>query len=221
MEAPTPVQVETVRKGPIDHVVTADAVLYPVNQANVTAKISSPVKRVLVNRGRSCEGRAVADRTGDAPIWRRPRMKARVSTIRRQAALQTVTGATVVEDKSKGAEPTCNPRSRSSKREESLRQPCGAAETGCAGAAAGGRSESLAGAGAKRLRHREKTSRHAEFRGPAGTNPSAQAQVDAAKAHLRELRQCSFPTEKLPAPYREWFRTGPLIRAKCRRVARR
>jgi multidrug efflux pump subunit AcrA (membrane-fusion protein) len=50
-EAPTPVQVEAVRKGPIDHVVTADAILYPVNQANVTAKINAPVKRVLVNRG--------------------------------------------------------------------------------------------------------------------------------------------------------------------------
>ena len=51
VEAPTPVQVEAVRKGPIDHIITADAILYPVNQANVTAKISAPVKRVLVNRG--------------------------------------------------------------------------------------------------------------------------------------------------------------------------
>ena len=31
--------------------VTADAVLYPVNQSNVTSKISAPVTRVLVNRG--------------------------------------------------------------------------------------------------------------------------------------------------------------------------
>ena len=50
-EAPTPVTVETAVRGAIDHVVTADAVLYPVNQANVTSKISAPVKRVLVNRG--------------------------------------------------------------------------------------------------------------------------------------------------------------------------
>ena len=38
-------------RGAIDHVVTADAVLYPINQANVTPKISAPVKRMLVNRG--------------------------------------------------------------------------------------------------------------------------------------------------------------------------
>jgi len=50
-EAPTPVQVEEARRGPIDHIVTADAVVYPINQSNVTAKIAAPIKRVLVNRG--------------------------------------------------------------------------------------------------------------------------------------------------------------------------
>src|ERR1700689_2684416 len=50
-EAPTPVTVETAVRGAIDRVVTADAVLYPVNQSNVTSKISAPIKRMLVNRG--------------------------------------------------------------------------------------------------------------------------------------------------------------------------
>ena len=50
-EAPTPVTVEPALRGAIDHVVAADAVLYPINQASVTPKISAPVKRVLVNRG--------------------------------------------------------------------------------------------------------------------------------------------------------------------------
>ena len=50
-EAPTPVTVEPAVRGAIDHVVTADAVLYPINQANVTPKISAPVRRILVNRG--------------------------------------------------------------------------------------------------------------------------------------------------------------------------
>ena len=50
-EAPTPVLVESASRGAIDHMVLADAVLYPINQANVTSKISSPVRRVLVNRG--------------------------------------------------------------------------------------------------------------------------------------------------------------------------
>src|SRR5579863_2425699 len=50
-EPPTAVMVETAGKGAIDRVVTADAVLFPIDQANVTAKISAPVTRVLVNRG--------------------------------------------------------------------------------------------------------------------------------------------------------------------------
>src|SRR6185312_5942334 len=50
-EPPTPVLVETAVLGAIDHVVTADAVLFPINQANVTPKISAPVRRMLVNRG--------------------------------------------------------------------------------------------------------------------------------------------------------------------------
>jgi multidrug efflux pump subunit AcrA (membrane-fusion protein) len=50
-EVPTPVQVEEARRGPIDHIVSADAVVYPINQSNVTAKIAAPIKRVLVNRG--------------------------------------------------------------------------------------------------------------------------------------------------------------------------
>ena len=50
-EPATPVLVETAVLGAIDHVVTSDAVLFPINQANVTPKISAPVKRMLVNRG--------------------------------------------------------------------------------------------------------------------------------------------------------------------------
>src|SRR5215475_13997546 len=50
-EAPTHVLVETAVRGALDHVVEADAVLYPINQANVMPKITAPVKRMLVNRG--------------------------------------------------------------------------------------------------------------------------------------------------------------------------
>ena len=50
-EPATPVTVEPALRGAIDHVITADAVLYPVNQANVIPKISAPVRRILVNRG--------------------------------------------------------------------------------------------------------------------------------------------------------------------------
>lgn len=100
VEAPTPVQVETVRKGPIDHIVTADAVLYPVNQANVTAKINSPVRRVLVNRGDHVKaGQLLIElETKDLAAMAN---ESKSLYDQSQAALQTVTGSTVVEDKSK------------------------------------------------------------------------------------------------------------------------
>jgi multidrug efflux pump subunit AcrA (membrane-fusion protein) len=46
-----PVQVAPAIKGSIRLIVTADAVLYPRDQANVVPKISAPVRRFLVNRG--------------------------------------------------------------------------------------------------------------------------------------------------------------------------
>jgi len=49
--AATPVQVAAVTTGSIDRVVEADAVLFPIHQASLTAKISAPVKQFFVNRG--------------------------------------------------------------------------------------------------------------------------------------------------------------------------
>ena len=46
-----PVAVAPVVRGSIRDVVTADAVLYPRDQATITPKISAPVRRFLVNRG--------------------------------------------------------------------------------------------------------------------------------------------------------------------------
>jgi multidrug efflux pump subunit AcrA (membrane-fusion protein) len=47
----TPVQVGTAKRGSIAHIVTAEAVLYPLKQANITPKISAPVQKFLVQRG--------------------------------------------------------------------------------------------------------------------------------------------------------------------------
>src|SRR6266851_10374733 len=46
-----PVQVTAVRQDSIRRIVTADAVLYPQDQAAVMPKISAPVGKFLVNRG--------------------------------------------------------------------------------------------------------------------------------------------------------------------------
>jgi HlyD family secretion protein len=46
-----PVEVAPVVRGTIRSIVTADAVLYPRDQANINPKISAPVRKFLVNRG--------------------------------------------------------------------------------------------------------------------------------------------------------------------------
>ena len=50
-EPVVPVQVTPARLDSIRRIVTSDAVLYPQNQANVTPKVSAPVKKFYVNRG--------------------------------------------------------------------------------------------------------------------------------------------------------------------------
>src|SRR5690242_4750678 len=46
-----PVQVAAVRQDSIRRIVTADAVLFPQNQASVVPKVSAPVRKFYVNRG--------------------------------------------------------------------------------------------------------------------------------------------------------------------------
>jgi HlyD family secretion protein len=46
-----PVQIVTVESSPLEQRISADAVLFPVAQAALIPKISSPVKKFLVNRG--------------------------------------------------------------------------------------------------------------------------------------------------------------------------
>jgi HlyD family secretion protein len=51
---PTPVvsvQVETVQKGPVEQVVSAEGVVFPKQQAVITPKITSTIKKFLVQRG--------------------------------------------------------------------------------------------------------------------------------------------------------------------------
>ena len=99
-EAPTPVTVETAVRGAIDHMVTADAVLYPINQANVTPKLSAPVKRVLVNRGDHVRaGQPVAElESGDLAAAAN---ESKSQFEQAQAIYRTTTGATVPEDRTK------------------------------------------------------------------------------------------------------------------------
>jgi HlyD family secretion protein len=99
-EAPTPVLVEAAVRGAVDHMVITDAVLYPINQANVTAKISSPVKRVLVNRGDHVRaGQLLAELESADLAAALNESKSQYDQA--QAGYQSLTGATVPEDKTK------------------------------------------------------------------------------------------------------------------------
>jgi HlyD family secretion protein len=99
-EAPTPVTVEAAVKGAIDRMVIADAVLYPINQANVTAKISTPVKRMLVNRGDHVKaGQVVAEL--EAADLASAANEAKQQIDQAEAAYQLLRGGTAPEDKAK------------------------------------------------------------------------------------------------------------------------
>src|SRR5215831_2024711 len=50
-EAPAPVQVTAVTQDTIRRIVAGDGILFPHDQAVVTAKIAAPVQRFYVNRG--------------------------------------------------------------------------------------------------------------------------------------------------------------------------
>ena len=99
-EAPTPVLVETAVRGAVDYMITADAILYPINQANVTPKISAPVRRMLVNRGDHVKaGQVIAElESGDLAAAANESNSQYQQT---QASYQMISGATVLEDKGK------------------------------------------------------------------------------------------------------------------------
>ena len=99
-QAATPVTVETAVRGAIDHMVTADAILYPINQANVTSKISAPVKRMLINRGDHVRaGQVLAELESSDLAAAANETKSQYEQA--QAGYETTTGATLPEDKTK------------------------------------------------------------------------------------------------------------------------
>ena len=99
-EAPTKVMVESASLGAIDQLVVGDAILYPVNQANVTSKIAAPVKRILVNRGDRVKAGQLLVEMESADLAAAVR-ESRSQYEQSQAAYQTVTGATIPEDRAK------------------------------------------------------------------------------------------------------------------------
>jgi HlyD family secretion protein len=99
-EPVTPVQVAQATRGSIEHIITANAVLTPLNQANVTSKISAPVRRILVNRGDHVrEGQLLAVLESRDLASAAEESKGLYEQA--QAAYQTTTGATIPDDRTK------------------------------------------------------------------------------------------------------------------------
>jgi len=99
-EPVVPVQVADVASEPIDRIVTAQAILYPVDQASVMPKISAPVKSFQVKRGDHVnkdqlvavlENKDLVAAVGDS----------KGGFQQAEAALRTTTAATIPEDTNK------------------------------------------------------------------------------------------------------------------------
>lgn len=94
------VRTEPVTRGPINLVIEADAVLYPVEQSGVTSKLTAPVRRILVNRGEHVTaGQLLAEL--ESRDLAAAAQETRSQYEQAQTVLQTVSAATVPEDRAK------------------------------------------------------------------------------------------------------------------------
>jgi len=99
-EAVIPVEVATVTREPINQVITASAVLFPVNQANVMPKITAPVRRFLVNRGDHVQQNQILA-TLESRDLAASAQESKQLYQQAEATFLTTTGATMPEDLTK------------------------------------------------------------------------------------------------------------------------
>src|SRR3954471_4371741 len=94
------VQIATAQKTSLDQVVTTEAVLFPKNQAAITSKVASPVRKFLVARGAKVhKGQLLAileNRDVAASVTEN-----RGALEQAQAAYETTTRASLPEDLNK------------------------------------------------------------------------------------------------------------------------
>lgn len=98
--AATPVQVATAQKQQLQQVITAEAVLYPLKQANITPKISAPVARFLVQRGDHVHTGQLLAVLEDRDL-RASAQESKELYDQAEAAYATTTSATVPDDLTK------------------------------------------------------------------------------------------------------------------------
>ena len=183
-EPATPVQVSTAQRRAIQHIVTAEAILYPVRQANIMPKISAPVARFLAQRGDHVrEGQILAvleDRDLIAAAQESKDLYAQA-----QATYQTTSAATMPDDLIKARTDVASARQALDaantlyeNREELLREGALARKLVDDAKVAKVQAQSQFETAQQHLKSLESVGRTEELK-------SAQAQRDAAHAHYQ------------------------------------
>lgn len=196
--AAIPVQVSVAKRGSIDRVIRAEAVLFPLNQANVTPKISAPVRRVLVNRGDHVKaGQLVAElenRDLAAVV-----ADSRGQLVQAQSAYRTTTTATMPEDltKAQADVQSANQSADAARRlyenrQQLLREGAIAQKLVDDAKVALVQAQSLQETAQRHLQSLQSVGRVEQVRG-------AQAQVDSAQARLQSAQaQLSYSEVRSP-----------------------
>ncbi len=183
----TPVQVATAVKQPLDQIVTAEAVLFPLKQANITPKISAPVQRFLVQRGDHVHTGQLLAVLEDADLRAGARESEQLYR-QAQAAYATTTNATLPEDMTKAQADVESARSALDaakkvlqSRETLLREGAIAQKLVDDARVAEVQAQSQFDTANEHLKSLQSVGRVEQVK-------SAQAQVDAAKAHYQSVQ---------------------------------
>ncbi len=128
-EAATPVEVATAVREPVERVVSAQAILYPVNQSALTPKLSAPIARILVNRGDHVrKGQLLAELEDRDLVAAANEGKALYAQA--QAQYATTTEAQLPDDLTKARTDRSSAQQLAGCREESVREPHRAGQRG-------------------------------------------------------------------------------------------
>lgn len=180
----TPVTVALAKQEPLTRSITAEAVLYPINQATIVPKISAPVQKFFVNRGDQVQaGELVA--TLENRDLAAAAQESKGLYEQAQAAYHTVAAATMPDDLTKAetdaasAEQSLDAAKKVYESRQSLyRQGAIARRLVDDSKVALVQAQSLYDTTQQRLKSLENVGRTEQLK-------SAQAQVDAAKAHYQ------------------------------------
>ena len=99
-EGAVPVEVAEAERGEIRQIVTADGILYPINQAALTPKISAPIRALHANRGdRVTQGQVIAEL--ESRDLAAASAESKALYVQAEGAFQSATAATLPDELNK------------------------------------------------------------------------------------------------------------------------